>query len=70
MSYTEDFFERLRVELADQKSVPAQLYARIRELRENHRNGALAAGDTDFEKGKVAAFDYLVQEIESSNKPG
>lgn len=67
MKYTDDFHDRLKHDLAEKDSVATQLYERIKELELSHRNDAVSSGDTDFAKGKLAAFRMLREEIESVN---
>lgn len=68
MTYTDGFWYGLREALAVPDSIPSQLLGRIKELCANHETDAIQPGDTDFAKGKLAAFRMLVDEIESANK--
>jgi len=63
MKFTDDYHDKLRDELRDTNSVAYQLWQRVEELKANHLNAAVQAGDTDYEKGKLAAFGMLADEI-------
>lgn len=66
MSFSDDFAERVTLALADPNSVLTEFRGYLTAQRDGLMSAALVSGDTDYQKGQVAAYSELIQLLNRS----